>query len=205
MRGRDKSRDRETQLLRFVEGCQRREGRCPSYREIAAALGWKSTSTVAACIGRLERSGRISREPGKARSFRLPKYRRGRFLDRQVQELQVHRAGEGAGGPRPTVWVDRGWAGGRKLALWELTGGGPFLPDMRRGDLIMIDGGEEGCHGDLVAATVGGEMLVGHLMREGELRSLQVSQNPEIVMRLGGRGFAGRVLGPVVGLIRRYP
>lgn len=196
---------RERQLLRFVESCQRREGRWPSYREIAAALGLKSTSTVAACIRRLEQSGRLVKEPGTARSFRIEKYRRGRFLDRQVQELPVFHPRLDRRSMSRTVWVDRGWAGPGKLAVWELAGEGPFLAGMQRGDLVLLDTRGSGGDGDLVAAAVEGELLVGRIMREGEGVSLQVSREPEIVMRLGGKGFSGDVLGTVVGLLRRYP
>ncbi len=205
MKARGTGGTRERELLRFVEACQRREGRWPSYREIASALGWKSTSTVAACVRRLEQSGHLSKDPGKARSFRLEKYRRSRFLERQVEELPVLRPRHGAGESPQTVWVDRGWTGGRKIALWKLAGEGPYVPGMQRGDLVLVDGGEEGSDGDLVAAAVEGEVLVGFLVREGGRMSLQVSRDPEIVMRLGQRGFAGRILGAVVGLLRRYP
>ena len=37
-----KPRSPEKELYRFLEAYRRREGRFPSYREIGAAMGWKS-------------------------------------------------------------------------------------------------------------------------------------------------------------------
>ena len=46
-----------TKILRFIDNYTRRHNYCPSMREIAAAVGIKSTSTVHGYITRMRRDG----------------------------------------------------------------------------------------------------------------------------------------------------
>lgn len=60
-----------------VYACIRRRilttGLPPTYEDIRADVGIRSTSTVHAHLARLEKDGRIEREPGAARAIRLPR------------------------------------------------------------------------------------------------------------------------------------
>jgi len=193
----------ERRLYRYLETCQRREGRFPSYREIAAALGWRSTNTVSACIGRLEEAGLLKKDPGKVRSFRLLKYRRSRFLGKQVQEIEVRRAEPGRTLSTGTVWLDRGWFGGDALEAWEVTGLGPFLDGILAGDCLVVDPSKSLARGDLAAASVGEEIRVGRVALKGNSLRLRTSIDPDEELLLGEGPLAGSLLGCVVGVFRR--
>ncbi|MCR4925047.1 MAG: transcriptional repressor LexA [Clostridiales bacterium] len=62
----------ETQRKVYEYLCERlQDGVPPSVREIAAAVGLKSTSSVQACLDGLEKAGYISRDPMLKRSIRI--------------------------------------------------------------------------------------------------------------------------------------
>lgn len=201
MPGRKKTTERR--LYRFLETYRRREGRFPSYREIAAALGWKSTNTVASHIGRLVEAGLLEKDPGKARSFRLPTYRRSRFLSREVREVEIRRAEAPGMTTAGTVWLDRGWFGGKSLAIWEITGLGPFVDGLMPGDFVIVDTATRPVLGDLAAAAVGEEVLVGRLIFKGSSPRLRISVDPDEELLFGEGTLAGDLLGRVAGVLRR--
>lgn len=194
---------RQRELYRYLESCGRREGRFPSYREIADALGWKSTNTVSYHIDRLVREGLLEKDPGKVRSFRLRRYRRSRYLRKQTAELKVRPTG--GGGPLPkTLWLDPGWFGGEQLEAWELSRGTPLPEGLAPGDCLVVDTAAEPAAGDLVLVSAAGETLAGRLFVEGQSLRLLVTEEPEEVLILGAGSLAGEVLGRVVGLVRRF-
>jgi repressor LexA len=199
-----KGGDRSRELYRYLEACQRREGHFPSYREIAVALGWKSTNTVSYHIERLMREGLLEKDPGKVRSFRLRRYRRSRYLKRQAEELEIRPTSGKEGSPNRNLWIDRGWFGGEKLSVWELSGDAPLPEGLKRGDCLLVDSAAKPDVGDLVLASAGGESLAGRIFYEGESWRLLVSEEPEEILILGEGSLAGEILGRVVGLLRRF-
>ena len=58
-------------ILRFIDNYTRRHNYCPSMREIAAAVGIKSTSTVHGYITRMRRDGLIVAEDRCPRTIQI--------------------------------------------------------------------------------------------------------------------------------------
>lgn len=58
-------------ILRFIDNYTRRHSCCPSMREIAAAVGIKSTSTVHGYITRMRRDGLITAEDHCPRTVQI--------------------------------------------------------------------------------------------------------------------------------------
>lgn len=197
-------RERGRELYRFLETCQRREGRFPTYREIADALGWKSTNSVSYHVRRLVEEGLLEKEQGRARSFRLKRYRRSRFLRRQTVELEVHRGGREAGPTGRTIWIDSGWFQGRSLQAWEIQGRGSLPWGLVGGDCLVVDRAVEPDSGDLALVLVGGDLIVGRaFLEDGRLRLL-ITEEPEVVLNLAEGSFPGDLVGRVVGTLRRH-
>ena len=63
--------EREKSVYKFIKSNIQNQGYAPSVRDICAALGIKSTSTVHQYIKRLEDKGLIHKEDGKSRALRL--------------------------------------------------------------------------------------------------------------------------------------
>lgn len=59
-----------SRTLDFLRSCQQK-GMMPTKREIMEHLGIKSSNTVAYYLDKLEKRGKIERDPGKARGIRL--------------------------------------------------------------------------------------------------------------------------------------
>ena len=66
----EKLTEKEKHAYEFIARTIREEGYAPSVRDIADALGIRSTSTVHAYLARLEEKGWITRASGKSRSLR---------------------------------------------------------------------------------------------------------------------------------------
>ena len=67
----ERSTKRQKELLDFVDGFIREHGYGPSYREVMAALGYKSVSTVAIHINGLIEKGYIRKRDNSARSLEV--------------------------------------------------------------------------------------------------------------------------------------
>ena len=65
--------DKERALYDYITEKVKKEGFAPSVRDICAALGWKSTSTVHAYLARLEEKGLIRKESNKSRALKVEK------------------------------------------------------------------------------------------------------------------------------------
>ena len=63
--------ERERAVYETIRDCVWQNGYAPSVRELAAQLGYRSTSTVQLYLDRLEAHGYITREGGKSRSIAL--------------------------------------------------------------------------------------------------------------------------------------
>ena len=75
-----KLNDRERALLEYIRRVMLEKGYAPSVRDIGAALGLKSTSTVQMYLDRLSAYGYIRREGGKSRSIALCEQRKLRSI-----------------------------------------------------------------------------------------------------------------------------
>ena len=64
-------KDREQKVLDFISSQIKQNGYPPTVRDIGAALGIKSTSTVQKSMEILEEEGYIRKQPGKRRAFEV--------------------------------------------------------------------------------------------------------------------------------------
>jgi len=67
----ERSTKRQRELLDFVDGFIKEHGYGPSYREVMAALGYKSVSTVAIHINGLIDKGYVRKRDNSARSLEV--------------------------------------------------------------------------------------------------------------------------------------
>jgi len=67
----ERSTKRQKELLDFVDGFIQEHGYGPSYREVMAALGYKSVSTVAIHINGLIEKGYLRKRDNSARSLEV--------------------------------------------------------------------------------------------------------------------------------------
>ena len=97
-------KDREKKILEYMKAEIREKGYPPTVREICAALGIKSTSTVHKDIANLEKEGYLKKDPARPRALLV--------VDGGFDQLEAVKAasgmgaGSGAGGVREVERTD---------------------------------------------------------------------------------------------------
>lgn len=198
--------DRQTRILEFLVDTLKRRGYPPSVREIGAAVGLRSSSTVHAHLDKLEKLGYIKRDPARSRAIEIV----DKALDvRPIKDmLNVPLVGRvTAGSP---VLATENVEDYFPIPL-EFIGSGEFFMLQVRGDSMVGAGILDGDHvivrrqstaadGEIVVALVGDEeATVKRLYKERDHVRLQ-PENPHMDPI---EAVDVRVLGKVVGLVRR--
>ncbi len=200
--------DRQRQVLEFIKSETRRMGYPPTVRDIGAAVGLSSSSTVHAHLEALEAKGLIRRDPSKPRALEV--------LDRDktpppvpvrsnVIELPV--VGAVAAGvptlaaeniettiPLPTEVVRDDSTFVLRVKGESMIGAG-----ILDGDYVVVHGQPTAVNGDIVVAQLGDEATVKRFFKEADRIRLQ-PENPTMEP-IYSRDVA--VLGKVVAVFRR--
>lgn len=203
--------DRQDEILRYITDEVRRRGYPPSVREIGEAVGLSSTSTVHGHLTRLEDKGYIRRDPSKPRAIEIlssPAAASGLARDGRRLTVDVPLVGRIAAGV-PILAIENieetfplPWdlVRGENAFLLEVRGDSMVDAGILDGDLVLVRQQPSAHDGDIVAALLGDEATVKYFYRERDRVRLQPAN-----ARLGpifSRDV--RVLGKVIGLIRRF-
>jgi repressor LexA len=172
----------------------------PTYRELCAEFGWRSTGTARDHIKALVRKGLIDPAAGKARGTQLRSRNSGTFPLPLVGRVV-------AGKPVPSEQhVDEEVAVPSFLAppgvafLLRVNGDSMEGAGILDGDLVVVRQTPEPKEGEIAAVTVDGETTLKRLVRKGRLWML-VPANPRYRAVEVGTGEAV-VHGVVTGLLR---
>jgi repressor LexA len=196
--------DRQRQILQFIRQRVRERGYPPSVREIGEAVGLSSSSTVHGHLARLEARGYIRRDPTKPRAIEV--LDNPPTPDRWVRYVPV--LGRIAAGA-PILAVEDAaetfplpyqWVGDQDVFLLQVRGESMVDAGIWPGDHVIVRRQETAENGDIVVALLGEEATVKRFYREKDRVRLQ-PENPSMEP-IYTRDV--RILGKVVGLIRRF-
>lgn len=173
----------------------------PSVREIAAAVGLKSTSSVQANLDALEKAGYIQRDPMLKRSIRVC----GEVQDDYMRVPLIGTVTAGA--PILAVeqiegyipYIARG-AQDKPLFALKVRGESMLNAGILSGDIVIVEKTPTARNGEMVVALVEDEATVKTFYKEKGYFRLQPENDayePIIVNEVV-------ILGKVVGLIRNY-
>ena len=189
--------EKQQKVLSFLQE-RAQDGLPPTVREICAAAGIKSTSTVHAYLKTLEENGYISRQSGLNRAIRLP----GESVAR-VPLLGKVTAG------RPILAVEEvedyvpysggGYQPGELFAL-RVSGTSMINAGIFDKDVVIVHKTPTAVNGDIVVALVGDEATVKRFYKENGHFRLQPENDafePIIVDEVS-------ILGKVVSLVRYF-
>ena len=191
-------------ILRFTD----EHGYPPSVREIGAAVGLKSPSTVHFHMKGLEEAGAIIKAKGKTRAISLPGVPLGPMaeeLDPRVNQVPVV-GNVAAGSPilaqeciEDYLTFDTQGLSGEHFALRvrgnSMLGAG-ILPD----DLVVVHRQQEARNGEIVVALFEDEATV-KTYRYKDGRVWLMPENPEYEPI---DGTYAEIIGKVVAVVRRY-
>ena len=189
--------DRQHHILSFIESYAERHGYPPSVREIGAAVGLKSTASVARYLKILEDKGRISHPPSKRRAWSLQ--------DRQVsfEAPLVGRISAGQPILARENQVDRLRLSAQFFSrvpdyFLKVQGDSMINAGIYDGDIVAVQSTDTADNGDLVIALLGEDTTVKYFERRPNTIRLNPANpryepivSPDI-----------RVIGRVLGLIR---
>ena len=199
--------DKERTLYEFISKKIKAEGFAPSVRDISAALGWKSTSTVHAYLERLEEKGLIRRESNKSRALKVENDNSDKA---SLPKGKVPLLGQiAAGSPilaeenlegyvdfiSPNIHADP-----TSLFALRVKGESMIEAGILDGDIIVIEKCEYAENGQIIAALIDNEATVKTFYKENghfRLQPENSAMEPIIVNEV-------IVLGKVVACLRYY-
>ena len=193
--------DKQALILEYITKRIEEDGYPPSVREICAAVGLRSPSTVHAHIKSLERAGLLRNEPGKKRALSLPG-------SEERRTVSVPLLGDVAAG-QPILAVEsvEGYvplgqeqARGRELFALRIRGESMVNAGILDGDVIVVERTAYARNGQLVVALIGDEATCKTFYKEDGHFRLQPENDfmdPIIVDEV-------TILGRVVACTRYY-
>lgn len=201
---------RQEKILRFIRDYMRCEGVPPTYREIAAHMGIKSTHGVARHLRALETKGHLELVREKARGIRLPGFTP---LSEGPPPETIPLLGRVAAGMpilaeenvEERLYIDRSVFG--PGATFALTVAGDSMKNagMMDGDLVVIKTQPTARNGEIVVALIGEEATVKRFFDCGTHVELRPENPDYAVIKVSKKDPEGlMIVGIVVGLLRRY-
>lgn len=174
-------------------------GRSPTVREVQAAFGFRAVETAHRHLENLVAEGRLGREAGKSRGYRLPEASGLLYIPLlgRVQAGVLTTAVEEPEGYIPVLSKrDRGELFALHVRGESMTGAG-ILP----GDIAIVRRQSTADSGDIAVALVGDEATVKRVRLRGRRIELH-AENPEFPPIIPPSGEV-HILGKVIE-IRRY-
>src|SRR6266571_6041381 len=160
---------RQREIWSFLVDYVDRHGYPPTVREIGAAVGLASPSTVHAHLANLERAGLLRRDPAKPRALEL--------VGRERRQAQ----------PGRQITEQHDFA--RLPLVGEIAAGGPMLAEENIEEYIPMPSSAKG---DFMLRVKGESMIEAGIL-DGDLVIVQTAQdarNGEIVVALAGEDEA---------------
>ena len=195
------SEENQNKILEFIRQEIEEKGYPPSVREICAAVGLKSTSTVHAHLNNLERRGLIRRDSTKPRALEL--------LDNSVSRgRSVPLVGKVTAGLPITaieniedyLTLPQGMLGHDELFCLRVQGESMIEMGILDGDIIVVRQQEDAENGEVVVAMIDDEATVKRIYFEPTRIRLQ----PENSHMEPIYTDHVQVLGKVVALFRQF-
>lgn len=195
---------RQREILDYIRKETQSRGYPPSVREIGQAIGLSSSSTVHGHLQRLEEKGYIRRDPTKPRAIEIT----GETGGRQKRIIQVPLVGRVTAG-QPILAVENvedsfplpyDMVRTEDSFLLRIEGESMINAGIYDGDFVIVRRQEVAHNGEIVVALIGDEATVKRFFKESDRIRLQPendSMEPILVRD-------ARILGKVVGLLRRY-
>ena len=199
---------KQRQALEAILRSLRQRGMPPILEEIAEAIGVKSRFGAFRHVRALEQKGYIRRLPGP-RGIQVLKDPSGNPLPPEEQVGYLPLFDRVTAGPPVLareevvdyVPVPAAWLGGGEGFAVRVTSDS-MVPTVNSGDIVIVRRQPAAASGDIVVALLGDEAVLKRFAQKAET-VLLISDNPVYAPMQFAQGQALRILGKVVGLLRR--
>lgn len=202
--------ERQTKILEFLEATTRERGYPPSVREIGAAVGLSSPSTVHSHLAQLETAGYLRRDPTKPRAIEVCFDASSGAIAERRPTRHVPLVGDVAAGTdvlaqenvEELMPLPADFTGDGELFMLRVRGESMIDAGILDGDFVVVRRQETATNGDVVVAGIpGDEATVKTFTKKGSTVTL-LPANPA----LEPMAFAAdevSVFGRVVTVLRR--
>lgn len=198
-----KNNEKQMQIYKFIKSYINEKSYPPSVREICAAVGLSSTSTVHGHLERLERKGLIKRDPTKPRTIEVVE------KDVKKEMINIPVLGTITAGlpilaeeniedvfPLPIEHV----RSNKELFMLHVKGDSMIEAGIHNGDLAIIEKTNYAENGSIVVALIDNEATLKRFFKEKDHIRLQPensTMSPILVDNC-------TIIGKLVGLYREY-
>ncbi|MNI53300.1 LexA repressor [compost metagenome] len=198
------TRDKQSEIYKFLKTYTENKGYPPSVREICEAVDLKSTSTVHGHLKRLEKKGFIKRDPTKPRALEIVELNAAK---REMLNIPI--VGKVTAGtpilatqniedsfPIPIEYIKHD----RELFMLKVSGESMIDAGINDGDLAIIEQCTTALNGEIIVALIENEATIKRFFKEKDHIRLQPenkTMEPIIVDDCA-------ILGKLVGLFRAY-
>jgi repressor LexA len=199
--------ERQRDILEFIRGFQKEHGVAPTHREICDHFGFSSYGTVYKHLSLLEKKGLIRRDWNQKRGVELVEKAPAEASQRGVRELPLF-GYIAAGRPIDVDVSDEMISVPEQLTtrgdnyVLKVRGDSMIDDGIFDGDLVVIARRERADNGEMVVASINGEVTLKRFYFEGERIRLQPANSMMNPIFAPSRDVA--VQGVVVGLMRRF-
>ena len=191
---------KEKDIYEYISECLEKNGCAPSVRDICAALGIKSTSSVHEYLRRLETKGYIRKSSGKSRALSIE----GNGQNESNKMKRVPILGRVTAG-QPILAVENiertfplpmDFARNKDVFMLKVKGDSMINVGIYDGDLLIVTPQKVAQNGDIVVAVIGEEATVKTFYREKDRIRLQPENDAmEPIYVKEDVQLAGRVTG----------
>jgi len=204
MRTKPELSERQTRILDYIKQEIRTRGYPPSVREIGAAVGLKSSSTVHAHLQQLEEKGFLRRDPAKPRAMEVLD---GKPDEETHEMIELPVIGKVAAGVpilalenrEGSLLLPASFLGQGEHFILTVQGDSMIEAGILEGDFLVVRSQPTAENGEIVVALLEDEATVKRFYRRNghiELRPENSRLEPIITDR-------AEIVGKVVGLIRK--
>ncbi|WML35000.1 transcriptional repressor LexA [Clostridium sp. OS1-26] len=196
--------NKQLEIYEYIKNQIKEKGYPPSVREIGAAVGLKSTSTVHGHLERLEKKGLIKRDATKPRTIEVIENSTNRKEIINIPIIGTITAGSPILAieniedifPLPIDYVKSN----KELFMLKVSGESMIEAGILDGDLSIIEKANSAQNGDIVVALIENEATLKRFFKEKDHIRLQPenkNMDPIIVPDC-------QVIGKLVGIYRQY-
>lgn len=192
--------EKQAKILKFIESEMSRNGRSPTYRDIAEHFGYEAVGTVQDHVRALVKKGYLQKQKGVARGL-TPSYRESAIQVPILGHVPAGRPTEALEDIQGMLTVPSKWRG--ELFALQVKGDSMIEAGIHEGDYVVIKRQDHAENGEIVVALIDGEATVKYLeQRAGRYRLLPANARYSPIELTETR--ANTIQGKVVAVQRFY-
>ena len=203
--------DRQRAILEYIEITMRERGYPPAVREIGAAVGLNSPSTVHSHLAQLESAGYLRRDPTKPRAIEVCFDSSSGLIAERRPTRHVPLVGEVAAGTdvlaqenvEELVPVPEDFTGGGELFMLKVRGDSMIEAGINDGDTVIVRKANTADNGQIVVALIDEhEAMLKRIRKKGKVIALE-SANKRYETKIFGPDRV-KVQGILISLYRNF-